>query len=171
MMQTSVMPGTIDRLLVTSLVLAGSILTLSIGLIPRSSFSNGIANSILSVMLMAVVANHLVLYHLAKKQTTGLSPSADGTAAYPNCLFSLSNIIFTSLIGFLFLGWMWQPILWGIIVSGPYASSFVYYPVLIPILQGILGYAEGGVLLTLFAFYVRQRKAHQRAARAAALKV
>ncbi|KIM32631.1 hypothetical protein M408DRAFT_184445 [Serendipita vermifera MAFF 305830] len=66
---------------------------------------------------------------------------------------------------------MWMPIFSGIMHSGAYAQRYVGYPFLIPILQDVIGYAECGVLITLFAFYVRQRKAHQRDARAAALKV
>lgn len=167
-MQSTLMPRTIDRLLVTSMVLTGSTLSLTIGTIHHATMGNMILNAIVSLILIAVMTNHFVLYHLSKKQITAFSPSADGTVAYPDCLFGLLNIIFTSIAGMLLIGLMWMAISSGIfhwITTWTPSGDNGHYPALALILQGLIGYVEAGVLLTLFVLCVRQRRVHLRRAR------
>ncbi|KIM32633.1 hypothetical protein M408DRAFT_184450 [Serendipita vermifera MAFF 305830] len=165
-MQTTVMPKTIDRLFVASLVLTGSIIsftlptTLSImsNIMSWRNIAFSALNCLLPLVLsLAAATNHLILYRLSRKQTVTLFPSEDGTVAYPNCLFSLVNIIFTCVVALALFGIMWIPlhtgiIFWecGILLEFPSRS----------ILLGVVGYAEGGVLLTLVVLYVRQRRVH-----------
>ena len=185
-MQAPVIPQTINRLFLTSLILSGMVIVTSIGTAYRSRIDVVITNIIFTLFSMAVMANHLFLYRIAGKQATPLSPSADRQTGYPNCLFGLPNIIFTALMAFIPLGFYWMPILSGIVYSSlptstsytiptslgytQYSYSYWERPALSKILQGVIGYAECGVLIALFAMYVRQRKVHLKAVREGTLK-
>ncbi|KIM32632.1 hypothetical protein M408DRAFT_326410 [Serendipita vermifera MAFF 305830] len=134
------------------------------------SWRNMAISGAICLLSLAAAINHFVLYRLSQKQITALSPSEDGTVAYPNCLFSLVNIIFTCVVALALLGIMWMPLGNGIILL---SSGRFYFCGGVPftlILQGVVGYAESGVLLTLFVLYVRQRRVHFKAVREGRLK-
>ena len=185
-MQAPVIPQTINRLFVTSMVLSGMVIITSIGTAYRAMLGTAMLNLALTIVSVAIVANHLILYHLAKKQAAPLSPSADGQVRYPNCLFGLPNIIFTALVAFIPLGFYWMPIVDGVTVTrvpsyisyttpSPTSGMSVRYfywerPALSWIIQGVVGYAECCVLIALFAMYVHQRKAHLKAVREGSFK-
>ena len=162
------------------------VIVTSIGTSYRASLGTVMFNLLFTLVSVVVMANHLILYHIAGKQKTPLSPSADSQTKYPSCLFGLPNIIFTALMAFIPLGLYWMPILTGAVNSWQpssvmytipasvrttqYNYSYWERPALSNILQGVVGYAECGTLIALFAMYVRQRKAHLKAVREDTLK-
>jgi hypothetical protein len=162
------LPRTIHRLFVTSLVLIAIITAIS-ATYPTGWFS--IFGLIPIAILLGTVLNHLLLWHLARKETLNLSESADGQVegtstvngvpigTYPMCLINIPNIVWTCFVALLLLGFMWMPI---------FSSSMAYdldklypqseYSMAASIMYGVFGYAECGVLFALFGLYIRERR-------------
>lgn len=170
--QTTVVPKTINRLFVTSFVLSGVILALSISTAYPFGIRALVLKASMALMAIAIITNHLILYLLAKNQPTALSPSVDGRVAYPNCLFGISNIIFAMFMALALIGTMWMPL-----KSGIMYARYAYYGHLYvslagsELILGVVGYAEGCILVTLFILYVRHRKVHMKAVREGRFKI
>lgn len=164
-MQTTVIPKTVNRLFVTSLVLSGILLAFSLSAIYTTSLS--IFNSFAALAAMAIIANHLILYHIAKKQTIALLASTDGGAAYPNYLFGLPNIIFTIFMALLLIASTWMAIRGGVFMAfvayTPSGTAYVKTQIGPLLIRGVVGYAESCILITLSILYVRHRRAHFKA--------
>lgn len=159
--QTTIVPRTINRLFITSLVLSGIILTLSISTPFPTVIGMSLFNLAIALVSIAIMTNHLVLYHLTERQRTSLSPFASNEATHPYCLFTLTNIIFTIIMAMILLGVMWLFVFIGIsFISRKHYNYFGGGAGLPQLLLGITGYAESGVLIALCITYVRYRKDH-----------